>query len=416
MKLRIQEYDEDPSQQEANDYRFEYTYSSNDPSPTTSVTTRRSISFLQGPKVVLKQLFLPINYPNSVDPSYIWYQWYDSLQGLCSYLRGVVSTSAVLQAAGVGNSEATAISAAMAWAFRDGIGMVGGLVFSYFCSDTFDSHVKEFRLFADVINDVGLTLDMVAPYFSRPMYILSLSTICKTMCGMSAGATKGRITQHFAKHGNMADLTAKESTQETLVSLLGMIFGILLARVLNGLENKHHQEGITWAVFVVLTAVHVWANYRGVVLLKLTSLNPERSRVVLETCQIIECLVLGEDIENIQKALEKIPTPEEINESLWSSVTHLAYPTSTVELGGRFCPEHYDLLSEFMEERYAIGRKPNGKLCISLCVGAAIKDELQAFLHALVLYQRLEKGDKWNVDLVQRYVMWRSPAWETTTA
>ena len=396
MKLRIQEYDEDPSHQEANDYRFEYTYSSNDPSQIISVTSR-SISSLQGPKVVLKQLFLPIGYPNSVDPSYIWYQWFDSLQGFCSYLRGVVSTSAVLQAAGVGNSEATAISAAMAWALRDGIGMVGGLIFSYFCSDTFDSHVKEFRLFADVINDVGLTLDMVAPYFSRPIYILSLSTIFKTMCGMSAGATKGRITQHFAKHGNMADLTAKESTQETLVSLLGMIFGILLAKALNGLAN--HQEGITWAIFVVLTAVHVWANYRGVVILKLTSLNPERIRVVLETSQIVQCLVLEEDI---QKALEKIPAPEEINESLWSTMAHLAYPT--VELGGRFCPEHYDLLSEFMHERYAIGRKPNGKLCVSLCVGAAIKDDLHAFLHALVLYQRLEKGDKWNKDLVQRYV------------
>ena len=38
---------------------------------------------------------------------------YDSLQGLCSYLRGVVSTSAVLEAAGVGNVDVTAMSAAM---------------------------------------------------------------------------------------------------------------------------------------------------------------------------------------------------------------------------------------------------------------------------------------------------------------
>lgn len=48
---------------------------------------------------------------------YLEYQIYDSLQGLCSYLRGVVSTSAVLAAAGVGDAEATAMSAAMVGSF-----------------------------------------------------------------------------------------------------------------------------------------------------------------------------------------------------------------------------------------------------------------------------------------------------------
>lgn len=52
-------------------------------------------------------------YPQSVNDGYIQYQFYDSLQGLCSYLRGVVSTSAVLTAAGVGNSDASALSAAV---------------------------------------------------------------------------------------------------------------------------------------------------------------------------------------------------------------------------------------------------------------------------------------------------------------
>ena len=48
---------------------------------------------------------------------YLSYQFYDSIQGLCSYLRGVVSTSAVLTAAGVGDVEATAMSAAAVSAY-----------------------------------------------------------------------------------------------------------------------------------------------------------------------------------------------------------------------------------------------------------------------------------------------------------
>ena len=60
-----------------------------------------------------QDLFLPVGYPASVSDGYLEYQFYDSLQGLCSYLRGVVSTSAVLSATGVGDAKATALSAAM---------------------------------------------------------------------------------------------------------------------------------------------------------------------------------------------------------------------------------------------------------------------------------------------------------------
>lgn len=66
-------------------------------------------------KQIFLDLFLPVGYPESLeDPAcYINYQFFDSLQALCSYLRGVISTSAMLQAAGVGNSDATALSSAM---------------------------------------------------------------------------------------------------------------------------------------------------------------------------------------------------------------------------------------------------------------------------------------------------------------
>jgi hypothetical protein len=36
---------------------------------------------------------------------------------------------------------------------KDGLAMMGALVFSYAASPSLDSHVKEFRLFADVVND-----------------------------------------------------------------------------------------------------------------------------------------------------------------------------------------------------------------------------------------------------------------------
>ena len=351
-------------------------------------------------------LFLPEGYPHSVGEGYLAYQIYDSLQGICSYLRGVVASSAVLTAAGVGSAEATAMSAAVSWALRDGAGMIGGLLFSYVASAQFDSHVKEFRLFADVINDVGLTLDMLAPYAGRGriLYITSLAAICKTMCGMAAGATKGSITHHFAIHGNMADLNAKESTQETLVSLLGMIFGVGLARYLHALEKQDDKSGqsISWLIFMILTIVHVWQNYLGVKILKLRTLNRERAEVVLGSL-INECVDRCEDSVNndtrvelldVEPMLKTILTPD-ISESLWSSSCKLFFSGGLhlrARVGDAFQGMEQVEISEIMEafkdERYFITLKSGRAreiISVVLCAGSTEEDELKAFVHALVL-------------------------------
>lgn len=38
---------------------------------------------------MIQHSFLPVGYPASVRPEYMTYQIYDSLQALCSYLRGL---------------------------------------------------------------------------------------------------------------------------------------------------------------------------------------------------------------------------------------------------------------------------------------------------------------------------------------
>eukprot|EP00980_Cylindrotheca_fusiformis_P006425 scaffold1375_cov137-Cylindrotheca_fusiformis.AAC.14 len=336
-------------------------------------------------------------------------------KGLCSYWRGVVSTKAVLEASGVGNADATAFSAAMNWALRDGTGMIGGLVFSYCSSRYFDTHVKEFRLFADVINDVALTLDMLAPAAGDySILVLSLSTICKTMCGMSAGATKGRITQHFARaNGNMADLTAKESTQETLVSLLGMLGGIFVARML-----EHTPKWVTWFMFWALTAVHVWANYKGVLALKLATLNPERTQVLLKDiiqaiandyAAEIQLISNGKETKDLfadpispslQSAMEHIPNPDQISESFLSSVSTIFYPTLLVSKP--LDPRRLDCLDIFKQEKYVLGRGGGRCVYVWLCGGGTKRDEFQAYVHATVVQKLLDQGESWNPDLVRR--------------
>ena len=222
----------------------------------------------------LKSIFFPW-IPDSVRAEYLQFQLYDTVQAACSYLRNVLTTSALLKAAGVGEGTASPMAAALTWVLRDGFGMFGSLLFSYYAGANFDVHVKEWRLFADLINDVGLTLDMLAP-LSGDYYALTaaIGALCKTICGMVAGATRASITAHFALRGNLADVSAKENAQETAVNLLGLMIGSVAARWLGD------SALAAWLAFAVLTILHVWANWRGVGSLTFEHLNGQRARLV----------------------------------------------------------------------------------------------------------------------------------------
>ena len=225
----------------------------------------------------VKSIFLPVGYPESVRPEYLRFQAFDTLQAACSYLRNVLTTSAILKAAGVGEEAASPMAAALTWVLRDGIGMFGSLLFSYVAGANFDVNVKEWRLFADVINDVGLTLDMLAPLAGPTggTLVASLGAACKTICGLCAGATRASITAHFALQGNLADVSAKEGAQETAVTLIGLILGGFLAKQLGD------QPQMAWAAFLLLTLIHVWANVQGVGSLTFETFNPQRARLTM---------------------------------------------------------------------------------------------------------------------------------------
>lgn len=361
---------------------------------TSPAVRQRSASSV---KKVVSDLFLPVGYPATVREGYLEYQIYDSIQGLCSYLRGVLCSAAVLEAAGVGNAEATAIAAATTWALKDGLAMIGGLLYSYAVSDKLDAHVKEFRLFADVINDVGFLFDMMAPWFAPKHYFLasSAAVLCKTMCGISAGATKGSITQHFAVAGNMADLNAKESTQETMVSLTGMLLGIYAAKSLQAYDDVVAN----WTIFTVLTVIHVWANWKAVTLLRMRTLNRARADIVLRAIiqQCVDVIRRG-DVDckaQLRLALKTLLPPSQVHESLLCSVRQLflsdrlrlGVPLTTILQYDRGC--FRSLSSSTNNCKYFLtttSTAHNGRrVFVSLMAGASNCDELKAYVHANIL-------------------------------
>ena len=49
------------------------------------------------------------------------------------------------------------------------------------------------------------------------------SVLARALCGVAGGSTKAALSGHFAIKDNIADLNAKDGSQETLVRLAGMI-------------------------------------------------------------------------------------------------------------------------------------------------------------------------------------------------
>jgi hypothetical protein len=229
------------------------------------------------PSSLLAQLFLPEGYPESVRAGYARYQIWDLIQGLSTYLRGALVMKELLRGLGVGDAKASAAAGAVGWIIRDGAGMVGSLVFSWWAATDFDRNVRQWRLFADVMSDLGLTLNMIAPLFGRRVFLLTTvcGSIVSSMCGVAAGATKAAVSQWFAKSGNLADCVAKEGTQESAVNILGLLGGLVLC------FNSDYKL-IVWTVFISLTALHLVANMYAVSSLQFNSINDYRFNILFE--------------------------------------------------------------------------------------------------------------------------------------
>ncbi|KAF6165061.1 hypothetical protein GIB67_000645 [Kingdonia uniflora] len=96
-----------------------------------------------------------LGFPSSVTPDYVSFQIWDSLQGLSTYIRTMLSTQALLSAIGVGEKSATVMGATFQWFLRDFSGMLGGILFTFYQGSSLDSNAKMWRLVADFMNDLG---------------------------------------------------------------------------------------------------------------------------------------------------------------------------------------------------------------------------------------------------------------------
>ncbi|KAI3359523.1 hypothetical protein L3Q82_013924 [Scortum barcoo] len=260
---------------------------------------------------VFKSVFLPQGYPESVSGDYLQYQFWDTVQAFSSSLSGTLATQASLKGVGVGNQEATVAAATVTWLLRgdrlkcnqkiiffssvvsgcmvsltyklmssppaDGTGMLGRILFAWRKGSKLDSEAKKWRLFADVLNDIAMFMEILAPYF--PAFftlIVCTAGIFKSIVGVAGGATRAALTVHQARRDNMADISAKDGSQETLVNLAGLLVSLVLIPLVTD------NPVLTLSLFFLFTVLHLFANYKAVRSVVMETFNEARLSIVLQ--------------------------------------------------------------------------------------------------------------------------------------
>lgn len=347
----------------------------------------------------LSSPFLPAGYPATVTADYTPYQIYDSLQAFASTIAGLLASRAVFVGMGVGSEDASLITTMLLYIAQETIGRLATIFFADRFSQRIEANVKFYRFFADIVNDTAFILDCISPIMptvGRAM-TLGVSNACRALCGVAGGSSKAILSSHFAKSGNVGELNAKDGSQETVVSLVGMWVGGLVV-------SKVHGTFATWACLLPLLAFHLWCNWQAVKSVRLTNLNLERASILFE------------GIGNYVKSPIEVGKQEGIMRNFGSLRSENAQRLQCLNVGARFqdllgCIHHTGkpdtgrsdrgndflprLLHIFRQEAYLVWVAPGAmRSVIMLRDGASNETQAKALFHLMLILQRHEMQSK----------------------
>ncbi|CZR59611.1 related to DUF647 domain protein [Phialocephala subalpina] len=287
---------------QANNIVATYITSGENGSRIDVVIPRNSNSYARS----ILSAFLPAGYPHSVTSDYLEYQVYDSLQAFSSSIAGMLSSRAVLEGIGVGDSGASPTAALLLSVLQESMGRIATILFAHRLGTSLEPECKMYRLAADIFNDAAMVLDCLSPALPKASRVglLSLSSVLRSLCGVAAGSSKASLSAHFATQGNLGELNAKDSSQETIISLMGMLAGSV---VVSHISSKW----ATWTALTFLLAIHLGTNYLAVRAVCMRTLNRQRANLALSAV-LDRVEEAGHSHLKRKSALEKIngPTPD----------------------------------------------------------------------------------------------------------
>ncbi|XP_067141144.1 RUS family member 1 [Centruroides vittatus] len=324
-------------------------------------------------------VFLPQGYPDSVSKDYLTYQLWDSIQAFASSITGTLSTHAVLKGVGVGDETATPMAATITWLLKYGTGMVGRILFAWMNGSNLDCDPKKWRLFADFLNDVAIFIDLLSPFMKSIFtFVLCLSAVSKSLVGVAGGATRAALTQHQALRNNMADVSAKDGSQETLVNLTALICSLIIMPAVSG------SQMLIWTFFVLFTLIHLFANYKAVSAVVMDTFNIERFQITVN-----HYLSSQFDLMSVPEINKR----ESVFIKLWNVTPKIGISLSETLQG--YC-DFYTLQDIYRKTFYFLNIKRNKGYTVDIMItlhnDSNVHTQMEALFQACILESALKKG------------------------
>ncbi|XP_036369414.1 RUS family member 1 isoform X4 [Octopus sinensis] len=318
----------------------------------------------------VQNVFLPQGYPESVSEDYLSYQIWDSIQAFASSITGTLATQSVLKGIGVGNEQATVLGATLTWLLKDCTGMMGQIIFAWVQGTNLDCNAKRYRLLADILNDVAIFLDILASLIPAQLFIfmVCLSSLCRSIVGIAGASTRAALSQHQARRNNMADVSVKDSSQETLVNVTALLFNLILTPFV----SKYKE--LVFYLFTFFTMLHLYSNYSAIKSVTMETINQSR------LCILVQEYLRSSTILNVKDVNMQEP------------VIFATYRKMSIHLGcsiNRIYPDESNLanLKEiYKDSKYLVFTDlVDGHIYILLCNGSTVEDQLEGCFQAEVI-------------------------------
>lgn len=232
--------------------------------------------------------------------------WWQALHHAAGSINGVVASTFMLYSLGLG-AGAIPTAGALNWVLKDGLGQLGTLVFGKVIAHRFDLSPRIWYMAASAKLNVATLLEITTILF--PTYFLLIASFSNTLKGlawMAGGSSRSAFNVSFAKDSNIADITAKATSQTICTSLIGTALGAGFAASIG------QSPYLALSLSSIVASVHVYAGYRSVRCVPLATLNACRLRLLWSQYRLNGVVFSPEDIAKTEPILPGRPSDIQI--------------------------------------------------------------------------------------------------------
>ncbi|GJQ15423.1 hypothetical protein GpartN1_g7214.t1 [Galdieria partita] len=323
----------------------------------------------------LLTFFLPEGFPESVGDSYLQYSIWRGIQNIISNISQVLSTQALLLAAGVGRTHSETLAAATAWAWKDGVGQVGRL-FTAVLGNQYDADPKRWRLVSDLLYDIGLSLEILSPAFSKYFLLLAaLGNISKSIAFAIGISCRYSVLKTFVRRENLGEISAKNDAQNVVTGMLGTFLGVWMSKSLPAAPK------VRLGIFLFFTAIYSFFNYKSMQVAELTTINRQRGNILAHS------YLMYQNVPNVS-----ISNSYERFVPLFPTV--FQYPNVKLGVGLRELSNNIGKVAsytlQFSKEKYILSLN-NGEIRVALHRNHQSVDLLQLLLHIAFIRDQIQR-------------------------